>query len=58
MWLRSPGRSVAVEPSSTNGGLETTAMTKVSRDESNSIGHPIEPLGLEPRVGLSYAIAP
>ena len=28
-------------------------MTKVSRDESNSIRHPIEPLGLEPRVGLS-----
>ena len=55
-WVWPPGRSKAVEPSSTHGGLEATATTKTSRvvefDSTSS-----EPLGLEPRVGLSEVVS-
>ena len=34
-----------------HGGLETTPTRKLSRDESNSIRHPIEPHGLERLLG-------
>ena len=44
-WLRSPGRSISVEPGSTNGGLETTATTLAGKVEFDSTSS--EPLGSE-----------